>query len=131
MTLPRLLLAAVLTLAAGCGSMEPGPEERAAADYGPCPDEKDAKKAIETWVRSKLPDPDGSLVKVTGPAEKGWLDGTYGWLSPFTITMNYYDGPGTRAYRALIRDGKVVQAQHRRDHKPDGVWTDGLGARRG
>lgn len=132
MTLLRLLLAAVLTLAAaGCSPVEPTPEERAVADYGPAPDEKATKEALETWLRTRLPDPDGSLVKVTGPAEEGWLDGTYGWLAPFTITMVYSDGPGTRAYRALVREGKVVQVQHHRDHKPESPWVDGLGPRRG
>ena len=105
-----------LALLAGCQSPPPTPEELAALDYGPFPE--DYEKIIRDYLRTRLMEPDFALIEFkAGPKplyqkEAVLRERQYGWA--VCVLINDKDRRG--AYEGFypmvlyIRHGKVVAA---------------------
>lgn len=112
----RKLLVAFTTVAlSGCASV-PTPQQLAAADYGPMP--QDHQAMIVKYMNDRLRDSTDAKYDFYKPLSKSWFGfggvGQYGWATCATINAkNAYGGfTGALPSYFLIRDGLIIQAVH-------------------
>ena len=105
-----------LALLAGCQSPPPTPEELAALDYGPLPE--DYEKIVRDYLRPRLMEPDFAVIEFkAGPKplsqkEAVLRERQYGWAVCVLINDKDRRGAYEGSYPMVlyIRHGKVVAA---------------------
>lgn len=115
------LLSVVFILLAGCGLVQPTPQEIASAYYGPYP--STYQDVIKEYMKYKLFDPYSAVFEFPHQPVQAWMvpvgNKTYGWAVVCRINAKNRMGGyvGFQEHQFLLRDGQVVL---------EGPWKGGL-----
>ena len=117
MKLAQLFALAPSVIISGClvVTPDPTPEELAAADFGPKPDQEVAEEFAKITIRSMLKDPESARF-TTGELKKGWFRASgstpnrFAWVLPVNVNAkNSYGGyTGDKYWPFYFRGSRAV-----------------------
>ena len=117
----KVALVVAFLLVAGCGLIQPTPQEKANAYYGPYP--SNYQEIIKEHMKYKLFDPYSATFEFPHQPVQAWLvpmgNLNYGWAVVCLINAKNRMGGyvGFQEHQFLLRDGQVVL---------EGPWRGGL-----